>query len=575
MNKFYLRNYATGCFLFLLIIPFLVQAQQELVETYRQKARVNSRNTDSLLHYGNKLMRLDDATSATEGSFMKANAYRQLRLPDSALYYYQKAEQTMPMNDSGLNGRIYLGLSKSYSATGKPNNAIRYSTLQEEIARKNSDKRLLTSALFTKGKSLIDVGDYEAGIKSLVETARLEQDLMPNQLPTTYYMIGSAYRHMNRPEMVTRWFHKALKAARENPNPVFMHSALHNLSSQHEKEKQLDSSKFYAKQLLELPHQDPARKVAGYMLMLRIAIADGNLAESEKYLEMAKSLPLPDGLRGIKLGLLLHEQKILRMKGDYGKAEKILDSITSNEIDRESRVMNYPGLLEKAELYKEQEKFKEAYLAFTEYTTIKDSLIENNDLALIQRSADQFDLENKEKAVVEALEKNESSQKTIIILILVGLGIIVTLFIVYRRYRKSKSHADGLEQQNAEITASFQKLKDQVAQNKKPEVPLSILINSKQVIRLDQLEYVKSEGHYLDYFVIDEQLPITERSALKDRLTELETSGFLQVHRSFVINIDKVKSIQSGLVVMETGSQIPLSRTYKQRLREERHPLFA
>ena len=56
---------------------------------------------------------------------------------------------------------------------------------------------------------------------------------------------------------------------------------------------------------------------------------------------------------------------------------------------------------------------------------------------------------------------------------------------------------------------------------------------------------------------------------------ELEEQGFLQVHRSFVVNLEKVKAVHTAQVLLDDGKTIPLSRTYKQMLREERHPLFA
>ena len=101
------------------------------------------------------------------------------------------------------------------------------------------------------------------------------------------------------------------------------------------------------------------------------------------------------------------------------------------------------------------------------------------------------------------------------------------------------------------------------------------VLNSKQVVKLNKLYYVKSEGHYLDYYVENQQLPMTERNSLKERLEELEEQGFLQVHRSFVVNLEKVKAVHTAQVLLDDGKTIPLSRTYKQMLREERHPLFA
>lgn len=52
---------------------------------------------------------------------------------------------------------------------------------------------------------------------------------------------------------------------------------------------------------------------------------------------------------------------------------------------------------------------------------------------------------------------------------------------------------------------------------------------------------------------------------------QLDPNKFVQVHRSVIINVERIRELQtmfSGelVVVMETGAEIPLSRNYKTRL---------
>ncbi len=562
-------------FLLFFACSISMQAQQKQIELYVAKGKRSMRNMDSLLYFSNKLIQINDSTAKAEGYYLKALAWQRQRITDSTLAAYQEAEKFVPERNQELLGRIYQGFGTYYLMQKNPAKVMDYAILQENIAREINNERLLTSALSKKSIAFMEMGNLEASIKPLLESAKIEETLEPNQLPATYGNISTAYRKLNRPEMELKWIQTSLKAARSHSNPVFMFGSLQRLADFYERSKRTDSARFYANEILALPNLFLDQQVATQLTMTRIALAENNIAAAEQAFQKANSIPLKGNFIGLKSGMPFIEQKILRKKGEYAAAEKILDSLTKAASARSAGGITYPYLLEKAELYQEQGKYEEAYTAFTEYTRIKDSLTATNDLAIIQRAANEYDLENKEKAIEEALEKNKASQTTIVVLVIGSLLVILAMGLVYRKLLNSKLRVDDLEVKNKEITASFQKLQQQLSYLKQEEVSSSILVNSKQVVKLDQLEYVKSEGHYLDYFVINEKLPITERSALKDRIAELESSGFLQVHRSFVINIEKVKSIQSGLVIMDTGIQIPLSRTFKQRLKDERHPLFA
>jgi hypothetical protein len=115
----------------------------------------------------------------------------------------------------------------------------------------------------------------------------------------------------------------------------------------------------------------------------------------------------------------------------------------------------------------------------------------NNEPAVIQNSVDFYQLEEKEADLKLALKDNQTSQSMIVIPCIVAIFIIRVLAFVYKRYRTSNTREEELEIQHQEILISFKKLQDQVVENKGTDVIDRILINSKQVVKLDQLEYVK------------------------------------------------------------------------------------
>lgn len=82
-------------------------------------------------------------------------------------------------------------------------------------------------------------------------------------------------------------------------------------------------------------------------------------------------------------------------------------------------------------------------------------------------------------------------------------------------------------------------------------------------IYFSDIMFVKSEGNYVELHLSDRRQLV--RSSLKDFLQELPPDKFFQVHKSFVINIDHVNALSGNLVIVN-GTQIPVTRSYKDGL---------
>ncbi|KQC32323.1 hypothetical protein AAU57_02510 [Nonlabens sp. YIK11] len=548
--------------------------QDAKIESLKNDIRTHTQDSKAVLAYADQLIEMNDSLAKTEGYLAKGSVLLRFRDFERAISNYQLALSWSPEEPKLLKGRSYNGLAMAYMMSRDFEKTLEYAAQAEAFGKKINDDRTIVGSLSKKGSALLNLGRYEEAVETYIEAARIEEGFSPNGLENTYQSIAKAYERLQRPEMVLKWYHKSLSVARQKSNSPFLYGLSYNLANFHKNIGRLDSSQYYVEQLIDVDNIDPLRKKGSLLLLADINIEQGKLIEASKRIEEARQIDWRGKKDPTAINTLMIEQKLFREMGEFEKAEKILDNMKTESISQPVST-HLPLYLEYVELYQSWGKYKQAYEVFETYTRAKDSLKDLTDLAVIQNSLDAYDLEKKEASLKETMAQNERSRYTIIWLSIMGALIIIALLFVYMRYRKSKNKASQLEAQNAQIKASFKKLQEQLAKKQQDATAGSILVNSKQVVKLDQLEYVKSEGHYLDYFVSDNEKPITERNTLKDRITELETSGFLQVHRSFVINIEKVRSIQSGLVVMETGNQIPLSRTFKQRLKEEQHPLFA
>jgi len=88
--------------------------------------------------------------------------------------------------------------------------------------------------------------------------------------------------------------------------------------------------------------------------------------------------------------------------------------------------------------------------------------------------------------------------------------------------------------------------------------------NRKQLekIKISDIFYLEADGRYCQIFLIDKKFLV--QVPLKEMTEKLSRGNFIQTHRSFVVNIDKIKSInlEENVIVLE-NMHIPLSRREK------------
>ena len=109
----------------------------------------------------------------------------------------------------------------------------------------------------------------------------------------------------------------------------------------------------------------------------------------------------------------------------------------------------------------------------------------------------------------------------------------------------------------------------------KPEEIESIFVKSdyKLVqIELKKILYIEGLKDYIKIYTEDQPKPILSLMSLKGMEELLPSSRFMRVHRSFIVQKDKIKVIDRGRIVFDK-TYIPISESYKtefQRFLDER-----
>lgn len=84
-------------------------------------------------------------------------------------------------------------------------------------------------------------------------------------------------------------------------------------------------------------------------------------------------------------------------------------------------------------------------------------------------------------------------------------------------------------------------------------------------IELDQILYVEGLKDYVKFYLENETKPIISLMSMKSVEEHLPSSRFVRVHRSYIVQKNKVKIIDRGRIVF--GKEyIPISDSYKQEL---------
>jgi len=81
-------------------------------------------------------------------------------------------------------------------------------------------------------------------------------------------------------------------------------------------------------------------------------------------------------------------------------------------------------------------------------------------------------------------------------------------------------------------------------------------------ILLSEIRYIESSNEYIQIHLINDE-PITSLIRLKIIEEQLPKDIFMRVHRSFIVNLDRVKVIERNRIVFDRNIYIPIGEQYR------------
>ena len=125
-----------------------------------------------------------------------------------------------------------------------------------------------------------------------------------------------------------------------------------------------------------------------------------------------------------------------------------------------------------------------------------------------------------------------------------------------------------LKTKHSQLQKQFNKLNEDSSTNH--NIP-KIILKSKAVIDANKLQYIKSDGHYLEFYIDGKDKPEIDRNSLINILETLTAQQFVRIHKSYIVNVFHIKIINSTKLMLKNGKWINLSRKYKQQLKDILH----
>jgi two-component system LytT family response regulator len=91
-------------------------------------------------------------------------------------------------------------------------------------------------------------------------------------------------------------------------------------------------------------------------------------------------------------------------------------------------------------------------------------------------------------------------------------------------------------------------------------------------VEIAHIDWVEAQGNYVRLHVGAESYLV--RETMTNVLTQLDERMFLRIHRSYIVNIDRVSALRLASggdydVILRDGSRLPLSRPFKDAVQEK------
>lgn len=555
----------------LLVFTFYLSAAQQTdkeIEALATEALKYERVPDSLSAIGSKILSIAKNTANEPGliegylmlghaNYVKGDFKTSIRYYDSLLVYKEQWA-------SKLYVKFYRAQRNKAIATirsGKTDEGLVQFERLLQLTIENDDALGTAGTYNNIGISKKNEGNVAEAIDLYAKAIHIYDSLdAVTAMPSVLINIGIAQSLMGNNPKSLESFHEAVKIAKRHKVTRDEYRAYNNLAVSFLGADQADSAIFYLKKSIPRYKKNNIRREE-YLAYQNLGAAFTLKKQSDSayfYLNKSiigfKELENPRGLA----------ESYSRMADHYNEMEKYDVAIAygDSSITKAKSIDNFVILKGNysrlSSIYESKKDFEKANQYLKVSQEIEAKLFQLESSKQLNEILTKYQVDQKDDTI-KALHKEKSIYQSTAFLISVIAAVLLIFFILlWLRNKNSKKELMALR---AEL-ASFN---EAALQDKTPSL---LHLKSKAVIDVKELLYVKSDGHYLEFYTEGSNKPEIDRNTLKDVIEKLSSEGFAQVHKSYLVNLAQIRIINSTKLMLEDGTWLPLSRTYKPHLKE-------
>jgi two-component system, LytTR family, response regulator len=108
-------------------------------------------------------------------------------------------------------------------------------------------------------------------------------------------------------------------------------------------------------------------------------------------------------------------------------------------------------------------------------------------------------------------------------------------------------------------------------QQRRPAARLAVRTGARtRIIQVSAIDWAEAAGNYVELFAGSERFLV--RSSMNEIEEKLPREKFARIHRSVIVNVDRIVELRpaanrgDAIVVMKGGKELPLSRSFRDRI---------
>lgn len=153
------------------------------------------------------------------------------------------------------------------------------------------------------------------------------------------------------------------------------------------------------------------------------------------------------------------------------------------------------------------------------------------------------------------------TMKLLMALLLIGVDLGT---MAYVKNIRTEKQIRALKAENQKNQATIEELNRSAANARKAESELVFKTDYKQVrVKPDNILYIEGMGEYLKIFQQGAATPLVVLMSMKRILEQLPDDRFARVHKSYIVNLNRIANSSRTQVTMENNTTIPIGESYR------------